>query len=80
MQESVLLTNNNLLQTCEQLMEAGFLENKVYDMDGLTEESSSFRKRFCDQNTSGGGWTVPTLRASNILSLSGLIIIACLIF
>jgi len=79
-QPQIVSEAEKVLQTCEQLMEAGFLENKVYNMEGLTEESSSFRKRFCDQTTSGGGWTVPTLRASNILSLSGLIIIACLIF
>ena len=44
-------------------MNAGFLESKVYTLDvGETgsnnENERDFRRRFCDQDTSGGGWTV----------------------
>ena len=44
-------------------MNAGFLESKVYtldleDADGANENGRDFRRRFCDQETSGGGWTV----------------------
>merc|ERR1712223_601925 len=63
-----------VFKTCEQLLEAGFLENKEYTVDAT--EDSNFRKRFCDQTSSGGGWTVP--RASIFMSLSGVIVIACL--
>ena len=70
-----------VLQTCEQLKEAGFLENKVYSVDVNSDTDSTLRQRFCDQTTSGGGWTVPRDSSSNrTLFLSGMIVIACLLF
>ena len=70
-----------VLQTCEQLKEAGFLENKVYSVDVNSDTDSTLRQRFCDQTTSGGGWTVPRDSSSNrTLFLSGIIVIACLLF
>ena len=69
-----------VLQTCEQLKEAGFLESKVYSVDVNSDTDSILRQRFCDQTTSGGGWTVPRDSSSNRLFLSGMIVIACLLF
>ena len=75
-QPQMISEAEKVLQTCEQLLEAGFLDNKEYTVDAT--EDSNFRKRFCDQTSSGGGWTVP--RASILMSLSGVIVIACLLF
>ncbi len=55
-QPEVVSQAEKMLQTCEQLYQAGFLENKVYTLD-VTEDQ---KQRFCDQTTNGGGWTVPS--------------------
>ena len=54
------------VKTCEDLLKAGFLDNKVYTVDIPQDARDSnnnnvghdFRHRLCDQQTSGGGWTV----------------------
>jgi hypothetical protein len=56
------------VKTCEDLLKAGFLDNKVYTVeipqDARTSQGPNhnighdFRHRLCDQQTSGGGWTV----------------------
>ena len=56
------------VKTCEDLLKAGFLDNKVYTVEippdshnqreQLQDVGHDFRHRLCDQQTSGGGWTV----------------------
>ena len=56
------------VKTCEDLLKAGFLDNKVYTVEIPQDARNSqgpnnnighdFRHRLCDQQTSGGGWTV----------------------
>ena len=56
------------VKTCEDLLKAGFLDNKVYTVEippdshnhreAQQEVGHDFRHRLCDQQTSGGGWTV----------------------
>jgi hypothetical protein len=66
-----------MLQTCEQLLEAGFLDTKVYNtveedetFDVNNNDPGDFRQRFCDQTTSGGGWTVPNLTSLGLLTVA----------
>ena len=59
------------VKTCEDLLKAGFLDNKVYTVEippdshnqrGQQQEvGHDFRHRLCDQQTSGGGWTVKAI-------------------
>ena len=68
---------NKMLKTCEQLMQAGFLESKVYNVENPEQEiqdDKDLKIRFCDQDTSGGGWTVPDLR----MIMGVLVLLACL--
>ena len=77
-----------MLQTCEQLLQNGFLQSKVYTIDTIEESDPvmndnnrdfsgipdpDFRQRFCDQSTSGGGWTVIAS-----MQLLVLVIFACI--
>lgn len=63
-----------IMKTCEDLMLAGFMESKVYTFDlpdssGFTDNGRDFRRRFCDQETSGGGWTVAPSMSGMLLPL-----------
>ena len=65
-----------MLKTCEQLIQAGFLKSKVYNVENPEQEiqdEKDLKIRFCDQDTSGGGWTVPDLRIMGVL-----VLLACL--
>ena len=67
------------VKTCEDLLKAGYIDNKVYTVEIPQEDIQNnrnnnennndnendevvvghdFRHRLCDQQTSGGGWTV----------------------
>ena len=51
------------VKNCEDLLKAGHLDNKVYTVDVPDIQNGKigghdFRHRLCDQQTSGGGWTV----------------------
>ena len=61
------ITQSAQVKTCEDLLKAGFLDNKVYNVEiPQTPQNPrtdndigiNFRHRLCDQKTSGGGWTV----------------------
>ena len=61
------ITQSAQVKTCEDLLKAGFLDNKVYNVEIPQSPQNpridndigiNFRHRLCDQKTSGGGWTV----------------------
>ena len=61
------ITQSAQVKTCEDLLKAGFLDNKVYNVEipqtpqnprTNNDIGINFRHRLCDQKTSGGGWTV----------------------
>ena len=61
------ITQSAQVKTCEDLLKAGFLDNKVYNVEIPQAPQNprtdndigiNFRHRLCDQKTSGGGWTV----------------------
>ena len=61
------ITQSAQVKTCEDLLKAGFLDNKVYNVEIPQNPQNprtdndigiNFRHRLCDQKTSGGGWTV----------------------
>ena len=66
------------VKTCEDLLKAGFLDNKVYTVEippdshnqrGQHQEiGHDFRHRLCDQQTSGGGWTVKAITKFRLCS------------
>ena len=75
-QPEVVSDATKMLKTCEQLISAGFLQSKVYNVESPEEEiedtaevGEDFKIRFCDQETSGGGWTVPEISIVLVLVL-----------
>ena len=63
------------MKGCEDLLNNGHAESGVYVVDDdsdTNDEGRAYNARYCDQATSGGGWTVkkiPSAAASLTLLL-----------
>ncbi len=68
----------DLMRSCEDLMLSGKFQSGVYlvdvdnddDKDEANAKERSFRQRFCEQESSGGGWTVRGQTRHVVASLS----------
>lgn len=77
-QAEMISEAEKVLQTCEQLFQAGFLDNKIYTVDqsDIVENAKFQSKKLCDQTTSGGGWTVAANTAL-IVVFACLLVLCC---
>ena len=69
-EEDLLNSTLRELRDCQDLLRAGYSDSDVYVVNDAAAASrlSTFEdRRLCDQETSGGGWTVN--RASAVFSL-----------